>query len=519
MNKAFIVILSAIMLCIGSARADYVTYTADNTTIFPNPERGFTDEIEDDITDNNPSLLVGNEDYFDEEGERQSQRLVVLVYYIGYYKDKALSETMLNGFDADMQVLRDKGFKCVLRFAYCESNREDADLEHVKLHLSQLRPHLHANADVIYVVEAGFVGRWGEWYYTLHFINKSQHLNADRRVVIDSLLSAVPANRFVLVRYPLIKIEYQGHENAVTSQQAYGNTPRARIGHHNDAFLNDWGDEGTYSRDDDQINDDPVLRQYIADETLFVPNGGETNIEDDTWADSHASYQQTTQAMARYHWSFCGSEYAPETTDKWRDEGTFDELNRRMGYRYQLVNATLPDNIEQGGTAGITLNIRNTGYAPLYNERHVYIVLKNNSGTYPVMLQTDPRRWLPNDAVTTISEQITLPTDIPAGTYQLYLHMPDAYASLAADPRFAVRFANNGVWDAATGMNSLNATVTVSELTSSLGIVVSDRTISGIKGMKIFSITGSDVTALNGTLPQGVYIVRQDNKVEKVIIK
>jgi hypothetical protein len=34
-------------------------------------------------------------------------------------------------------------------------------------------------------------------------------------------------------------------------------------------------------------------------------------------------------------------------------------------------------------------------------------------------------------------------------------------ASLAADPRYAVRFANVGVWDATTGMNRLNASVTV----------------------------------------------------------
>ena len=40
--------------------------------------------------------------------------------------------------------------------------------------------------------------------------------------------------------------------------------------------------------------------------------------------------------------------------------------------------------------------------------------------------------------------------------------MPDQYASIASDPRFAVRFANVNVWDANTGYNDLGATVTIS---------------------------------------------------------
>ena len=63
--------------------------------------------------------------------------------------------------------------------------------------------------------------------------------------------------------------------------------------------------------------------------------------------------------------------------------------------------------------------------------------------------------------VTTINEQITIPSNVPAGTYQMYLHLPDAYASIAANPKYAVRFANSNVWDATTGMNNLNASITI----------------------------------------------------------
>ena len=179
------------------AAASSVTYTADNTSIFRNPERGFTEEIggETQISDASPYLLVGDAEdwYFDETGERETQTLVVLIYYLNNYRKKELSNTMLAGFDADMQVLRDKGFKCILRFAYNWNSKTDATLEYVKKHITKLKPHLKDNADVIYALETGFVGQWGEWYYTSNFTpNESQHLTDARRVVIDSMLSACP---------------------------------------------------------------------------------------------------------------------------------------------------------------------------------------------------------------------------------------------------------------------------------------------------------------------------------------
>ena len=45
--------------------------------------------------------------------------------------------------------------------------------------------------------------------------------------------------------------------------------------------------------------------------------------------------------------------------------------------------------------------------------------------------------------------------------------MPDAYSSIAKDPRFAVRFANEDVWDAETGMNDLKADIVISSEASS----------------------------------------------------
>jgi len=473
--------------------ATVVNYTADNTTIFRNPERGFTEELggETMLSDSKNHVIKPDADWYFEEtdpdiAERKTQSLLVAIYYLGNYKTKDLSNAILTGFDEDMQILRDKGFKCVLRFAYDWNSKNDAELSWVKKHISQLKPYLEKNSDVIYVLQTGFVGQWGEWYYSSNFGNETQELNSNRRQVLAAMLDACPTNRFLLVRYPLIKLSYLGDEVPLSSSEAFTGTVRARIGHHNDAFLNEWGNDGTYGRNGEGPDDDPILRKYIADETLFVPNGGETNVENSTLAKKVAPYDTTMAELRRYHWSFCGSTYAEQVTKLWRSNGTFDEMDRKLGYRFQLVTATFPEAANVGEKANINIQIKNVGFAPLYNERHAYIVLKNGSKSYSIALQTDPRRWLPNDVVTTINEQITIPTSVPVGTYQLYLHLPDAASSLASDPRFAVRFANADVWDSGTGMNKLNASITIQ---SSGTPIVTTPTISVANSMSFGNVT------------------------------
>lgn len=481
------------------ASANVITYTADDQAIFPNPERGFTDELggETMLSDSKNHVVQPEADWYFEEFAGK-QTLTVLIYYLGNYKTKDLSDKILQGFEEDMQILRDNGFKCVLRFAYDWNSKNDAELTWVKRHIEQLKPHLTANSDVIYVMETGFVGQWGEWYYSSNFGNETQKLNNNRRQVLEAMLDACPSNRFLLVRYPLIKLSYLGDEVPLSSEEAFSGSIRARIGHHNDAFLADWGNDGTYGRDGDGPDDDPVLRQYIADETLYVPNGGETNVEGSL---ASQVYKQAESEMSKYHWSFCGYSYSRDVTDKWRSSGIYDNLDRKMGYRYQLTTATIPSAANPGGEARVVLKIKNAGYAPLYNERKVYIVLKNGNKSYSIPLQSDPRRWKPNGVVTMIDETITIPSEVPNGTYQLYLYLPDLSPRIAADPRYAIRFANVDVWDATTGMNSLQAEMTVTttedinqtETAPQVQKILRDGQLLIRKGEKIFTVQGSEL--------------------------
>ena len=457
--KKILCLLSLFIACVLSSQAVVVNYTPDNTTIFKNPEKGYTEELSAKVTASKPNVVKGNVN--NSWGGSSQMTLAMVLYNFKNFKAADLPEEVLAGFDEDMAELRKYGLKTVLRFAYTESQSDNVDAtpDWVKRHLEQLKPHLAANADVIYVLEAGFIGSWGEWYYTSNYGNKSQHMNANRRKVIQYLFENAPQDRFILFRYPMIKTEYLGSSVALTAEEAFQNTEKARMGCHNDAFLNDWGNDGTYASN--SKDDDPKVRQYVATETLYVPNGGETNVESNSLAEK--VYAKAPEEMATYHWSFCGKSYATQVTSRWKNSGIYDTLNIHMGYRYNLMNGNFSDQAAPGGKANVVIGLRNVGYAPIYNERPVYLVLKSSSKTYTVQLQADPRRWLPNGVWSLIREQVTIPSDVSEGTYDMYLWMPDKYESIKNDSRYAVRFGNDNVWDANTGYNNLNAKITISK--------------------------------------------------------
>ena len=446
--------------------ASTVNYTADNTSIFKNPERGFITEFTRVVTPSEPYCVKGREaELMEYYANRDQMTLILVLYYLDNYKDNpVIPQEILDAFDEDMQVLRELGMKTILRFAYTEDYNDgtigyDAPLSIVQSHIDQYKSHWQANADVIYVFQAGFVGAWGEWYFTSNFGNMENKINASRRALVDALLAAVPADRCIQLRTPLFKTSYLGSTDPLTAEEAYQNTPKARLAHHNDAVLENEGNLGTYV-------DEATQKPYIAQETFYVPIGGESCILDADVAAVNASYDATIAELSNLHWTFIQSGYSPVVTEPWRKNGTLEELNRRLGYRYQLVSGRYSDEVEEGGKLSVKLQIRNAGFAPLYNERPAYIVLKNGDQMYRLRLKTDPRTWRPNGEVAQIEEQLALPNAIPAGTYELYLFMPDAYSSLESDPRYSVRFANPDVWDEITGMNNLNATVIIKEATT-----------------------------------------------------
>ncbi|MFN4198147.1 MAG: DUF4832 domain-containing protein [Flavobacterium sp.] len=429
--------------------------------IFPNPERGFYRYSE--ARASNYQLL--NQNTLLNYRNNQNISLVFRYFYLNTFFNSNISTTYLNNMQTDFNRLRNAGLKCVIRFAYSDSEDAsplDATKSRILSHITQLKPILEANSDVIALVQAGFIGAWGEWYYTsqaefggwgFNQTNLTASNYNHRKDIVNALMNAVPSNRMIQIRYPRMKQMMYNTNVPLPPSSAFTNEYIARLGHHNDCFLSSPNDVGTYSN----IN---LEYPYLEQETRFLPMGGETC----------AVYEPRTNCstalfeMGKFHWSYLNLDYFPAVIQNFQQNDCFEEMQRSLGYRFELIQAQLPQNTNAGSTFQFQINLRNTGFAAPYNERTAYVVLKNLSTNdiHSFPLESDPRHWIGNDPIS-INETITLPDQLVPGTYKMYLHLPDASSTIAQRPEYAIRLANQDVWESATGFNSLNHNLIVNQ--------------------------------------------------------
>jgi hypothetical protein len=433
----------------GEISQSEISYIASNNK-FPNPERGFYKYTESNLG-SNPTML--NENIL--RGYRtQNISLIYRIFYLKSFRDKALSQEALNQVDTDMSTLRKSGLKCVLRFAYSGQETEpDAPLDIILQHLDQLRPVFEKNADVIAVLQAGFIGAWGEWYYSSNNLKNS----GVRKIILDKMLDVLPARRMIQLRTPAYKTDYLQKNTALSKAEAFSETKAARIGHHNDCFLASTTDYGTYANIE-------VEKKYIGDEGVYLPVGGETCPPDGI---APADCAKAESEMRRLRWSFLNEDYYQGVINNWITQGCMDNIIKELGYRFVLLSGTYTDKIAPEGTLTIQLKVTNAGYGSPYNPRKVEFILKNvqTSQLYVAEVDEDPRFWRPLTE-TVVSETIGIPKDMPSGTYDLFLNLPDPEPQLYANPDYSIQLANENVWIKESGYNNLLQQITIGNFPS-----------------------------------------------------
>lgn len=421
---------------------DGINYELSNS-IFPNPERGFLRTLI--VYSEGDSLNLAQLNLL--RGENIS--LVLRFFYLEAFKDKAISATELSLMQSDLDKIRQAGLKAVLRFAYTDNLAgTDAPYEIVAQHLDQLQPIFENNKDVIAFVQAGFIGAYGEWYISSNGLTTIDN----ERKVLTKLLSVLPAALMTQVRTPGIKQQIFNTTLPVSNDIAYTNESRARVGHHNDCFLTGGTDYGTY-------NNIVAEKQYISDEALYVPTGGETCPPTDGY---NPSCTEGRNEMKLLKWTYLNLDWYPPTIAAWRASGCFDEFQTNLGYRLALVNGKFPDQAVINTSISINITVTNKGYAPLYNKKNSYLIFKNKTTGqfYEAPLSVDLRTCKPT-ATIAIQEAVSL-AGIPAGDYDLYLRIADRAANLKPRIEYAVRLANTDVWvEENGGMNKLMHTVKI----------------------------------------------------------
>ena len=508
MKKLLILVIFSISFFL-KAQTTTITYQ-ESTLDFRNPERGFYTHSEAIASNYSPLVAADINSWkndFTPFNAAYSIRssLVFRNFVLDLFVNDDISQAYLDNMQTDFNTIRDNGVKLIIRFSYNITPNPngcanfacppygDASPERIESHLKQLEPLLKANTDVIACVQMGLIGIWGEHYYTDYYGDASQSPSVltdknwiDRIDLLNQVLKVIPADRMVQVRYPQMKQRYLRGVNASTSTKtseelyAFNESNRHRIGFYNDCFISGPDDYGTYAdygNDRSGSTSDTLnIKPYLRKDSKYVVVGGETCND----AYSPQNDCEGTDALAvaekelrQLHFSYLNSGYNNDVNNDWETGGCMNDIKTKLGYRILLVDGTFTDEAQQGQRIDVTLNLKNIGYASMYNPRNVQLIFKSAFDTFYVDLDIDPRKWYPSlTDIYTIDETICIPDTMPQDTYEVFLNLNAPEQSLEANPDYSVRAGSllpnsNDVWDAATGYNNLGHSLIINSTATS----------------------------------------------------
>ena len=424
-------------------------FTEDRSLLL-NPERGWY--ISRGTHEVTPEELA--------DFKNQKVTMILLETNLGLYVTRPLDSRKLDEIDRAFSLARSAGLSVMYRAAYDfdgRSNPDPKEMEIILNHIKQLKPVFEKYEDILFNVQAGFLGPWGEWHHSRY----GDPIRPEyQRQVVNALFDVVPESVTIAVRRP----EYirniaddtkdsghRGDHKPVTRAEAFGNSKIARLAFHNDALMSDSTDMDTYI-----APDYPRQREldWINKQTRFTPMVAETNL-----VSSNNDTEKAIKFLDSINIQSLNMEYHPRVLRKWKNSNhdgmnAFDYIGMMIGYRFVLNKATIRESTMNGGCLRLDLEMTNSGFGHLLKEKKFEMVLKNDSQTYRAVIAEDLRFWDKNEKISRIY-YFQLPSDLVPGTWNVYLGLSSTYESLADNPAYSVRFANKDIWEAETGLNRI----------------------------------------------------------------
>jgi len=410
-----------------------------------NPERGWYIARE---TDN-----VSELPYF----KNHNVSIVLLEADLKDYAARPLDREKLGEIRDAFSAARRAGLSVIFRAAYTYDNddyensvyREPENIDRIVGHIGQLAPVFSANEDILLNVQAGFLGPWGEWHSSRFGRGKDYPASASaRQRVVDALLQAVPESVTIALRRPQYIRDITGSAEPVSAELAYGSAKVARLAFHNDALMSDSSDMDTYA--DENFPREAEL-DWVGRQARYTPLVAETNL-----VSRYNNPRPAVDLLDRINIHSLNIEYHHNVLGKWRlsrygGMSTFDYIGMMQGYRFVLGKADLS---AESGTLRLDFAVTNVGFGHLQKAKKFEIILKRGDRVYRAAIDEDARLWNKNETVSR-SYFFSLPSGITDGDWEAYLGLSSTFATLANNPAYAVRFANENIWDESLGLNRI----------------------------------------------------------------
>lgn len=411
--------------------------------------------------------------------------LAMVRYHIAAFRDKPLSPEFLTRLDNDFATVRKAGMKSVVRFTYnWPMGGPDATTDRILQHLDRLKPVLQRNVDAIAFMDAGFIGCWGEWHTSsnnsIGMDNKTGQavMNQNSQRIADKIFEILPKERMVAFRYPRYKFDYFGSKSGkpiapLKQPEAFSGSKKARWGQHDDCLVcGEWNASTFWSLQENAGG----IENFLNQDNRYVVQSGEpgdipkqpveTDLDKDGYTGNYDSCPRVLNLLAKMRWSTINGAFNPGSATssykRWKTDGCYDTIAKSLGYRFRLIESSIPARVKSGDKLAMSFKIANDGWAAPYNPRKLEIILRNrkNGAISRLNLRDDPRLWQAG-TTRTVNVRSSLPK-LTTGTYDLLLNLPDPTTKLKNRPEYSIRLANKDLWEAASGYNSLRRSIVVS---------------------------------------------------------
>jgi hypothetical protein len=395
---------------------------------------------------------------------RQNMSLLLVELDLRDFKEREISAEKLDELRRAFAQARQNGLKVIFRAAYGFTGRDyradPKDMGRILGHIRQLGAVFTEGRDVLYGIQAGFLGPWGEW----HGSNWGDPPSLEaRRAVLFGLLEAAPSPITVSIRRPMFVRDIFAREpggSTLTPETAHSGSRLSRTGWHDDALLSLPTDMGTFA---ERGWDRERELAWCDNHGRYTPFGGES-----VPPSAKTPIDQVVRELERFHATYLNIAYHGGTLNGWRKaeyrgENAFAHIERRLGYRFEPAKLRYTSTVEPGGTLEFALELRNVGFSSPHFPVEVAAVLARADRAHRVVLaDADPRRWDPESGVITVRGKLTVPADLPRGSWRLALHLADPSPKLRDDARYAIRLAGREVvFDEKSGRNVLVDDVTI----------------------------------------------------------